>query len=103
MKMPSAYWIMAYTASKRKHNHRCQCCNKIVADGEQVYMARIAGFKTRVLHVDCASRISFNGFTCLQYLEAHGMGYLASCGWKEAKDWLIVAPINKSEIERAKR
>lgn len=52
-----------YAHDRRKHRHRCQCCSKAVNAGEQVLMYRVSRKVTRVLHVDCADRPSFDGLT----------------------------------------
>lgn len=95
MKMPSPYWTMTYSASRRAHHHRCRGCNRIIQDGEPILMARIVSSKTTCLHEACADRASFGGYTERQYLEAHGMAYLAACGWKEAVHFMATAPICK--------
>lgn len=96
MKMPAAIWPMTYSASRRKHSHRCQCCRKIIAEGEAVLMARVVGKATRCMHEDCAAK-PFGGSTLTgrDFLEGWGMEYLAGCGWPQARAWLDAAPINK--------
>ncbi|MCR5943944.1 hypothetical protein FG152_24535 [Ochrobactrum sp. XJ1] len=93
MKMPSPYWSMSYSASRRAHNHRCRACSKIIKDDEPVLMARVVGRATKCIHAACADRLSFNGFNEREYLEAHGMAYLAACGWKDAQRFMETAPI----------
>lgn len=89
MKMPSATWGLNYKADKRSHNHRCVCCNKIVAEGEFVIMARVAGDQTKVMHEPCADK-PYGGSpqTGRDILEIWGMQYLAGCGYREAKKFL---------------
>lgn len=96
MKMPSAFWETTYSASRRRNRHRCVCCNKIVAEGEQIFMARLQSVKTKVLHVACSEKPATNGFTQLQLLEAHGMEYLSGCGFAEAKRFVQTSPIFKA-------
>ncbi|WP_234053669.1 MULTISPECIES: hypothetical protein [unclassified Xanthobacter] len=100
MKMPAPYWTMTYSASRRAHHHRCRGCNRIIQDGEPVLMAQVvargrSGSKTASIHATCADRPSFGGYTEREYLEAHGMAYLAACGWREAERFMSTAPINK--------
>lgn len=47
-------WECDYGHDRRKHRHRCQCCRKIVKEGEAVTMYRFGDKKTRVLHIECA-------------------------------------------------
>lgn len=61
---------VTYANDRRKHKHRCQCCRKIVSIGEQVLLYRITG-GSRVLHVLCADRPSFDGLTFRQLGELH--------------------------------
>lgn len=93
MKTPDAFWSMTYSASRRKHHHRCACCKRIIRDGETVLMARVVGKATRVLHEECAAKPYGNGHTFRDGLEAWGMHYLAECGWSSAKQFIQTAPI----------
>jgi len=96
--MPDAYWRMTYSADRRKHRHRCRCCNRIVQPGEEVYMARLLGGKTKVIHVEGCSDseiMSRTGVTQLDLLECHGMSYLAGCGFSAAQEWLDASPLTK--------
>lgn len=98
MKMPAATWPMIYWSSRRKHNHRCQCCRKIIAEGDEVLMAKVVGKASRCVHVACASRpypTQDSPLTWRDALEGWGMEYLAACGWPEAKDFIETAPIFK--------
>jgi hypothetical protein len=61
---------IAYSHSRRKHAHRCQCCSKIVQDGQQVLMYS-CGNVTRVLHLSCADKPSFDGITMRELAELH--------------------------------
>lgn len=92
MKMPAPYWTVNYQVDRRNHHHRCQCCNRNIADGETVLMHRFAK-GTKALHVSCADRKTINGFTWRELFEAHGMAYLAYSGWPDAKAWMETAPI----------
>lgn len=73
-------WEMAYSASRRKHNHRCQGCRRIVQDGERVWMARVANRCTRVVHTDCAdtpvSEARGEAITALELMELHAQDHL---------------------------
>ncbi len=93
-----SYWRMNYASDRRKHRHRCRHCNRIVQDGQPVFMARIGdGRKTKVLHVNkCADAIAVHDATELQLLECHGMQYLAGCGSKAAQDWLDASALTKT-------
>lgn len=96
MRMPEPIWETVYASDRRGHSHRCRGCNKIVADGEIVLMARVERRKTHVLHSACAGRVSFDGYTNRQYLEAHAYAYLAACGWEAAKKWLATSPMSRA-------
>jgi hypothetical protein len=96
MKMPDAYWTVTYSSSRRKHNHRCCSCRKIIQDGETVLMARVIGKATKCMHDSCAkSPYGSPGYVGSDFLEAWGMEYLAACGWSQAKSFLNSAPICK--------
>lgn len=100
--MNAPYWKANYWTPRRKHNHRCQCCSRIIEDGEHVYMARIVGRVTHALHAACADKEAINSFTHLQLLEAHGYEYLASVGYEQAKKWLADSPITKGGSHAAR-
>lgn len=94
--MPAATWPMTYSSSRRKHSHRCQCCRKVITEGELVLMAKVVGKATRCLHTACADRPYPTATSQLKWrdaLEGWGMEYLASCGWKAAKAFIATAPI----------
>lgn len=81
---------MTYSASRRKHHHRCQHCRRIVQDGEQVLMARVSGKVTRVLHDtdQCARFVYSDGITAQELMRQHGLAYLAGCGFSAARNEL---------------
>lgn len=56
MKRPEPIWETDYRSERRKHRHRCFCCNRILQDGDRVVMVRIATRKTRAAHVACADQ-----------------------------------------------
>lgn len=92
--MPQPCWSMTYSASRRKHNHRCWHCHKIIADGEAVLMARVGGGKTKCAHEACADvRVGSDLFTVREYLEAAGIEHLKAVGFRAARDWCATAPI----------
>jgi hypothetical protein len=93
MKMPAPVWETTYSASRRKHHHRCRHCNCIVKDGERVLMARVRSRRTKVLHTECADAASFDGLTARELLTAHGMEYLAGCGYTAARSYLDTSPL----------
>lgn len=93
MQMPAPTWEMIYAADRRKHRHRCCACNRIVQPGERVVMARVAQAKTRVIHAACQGQEATNGFSWSDLLRAHGIMFLASLGWKEAKAAMDAEPI----------
>ena len=57
-------WETSYSHDRRAHRHKCQCCGKIVNQGEQVVMYCL-GTKTRVIHVVEADKKVFgdDGYT----------------------------------------
>lgn len=94
MRMPDPIWSMTYSAKRRKHHHRCFVCRRVIQDGEPVLMARTRTKVTKCIHETCSdSRATPNGFTARDLLEAHGMQYLARCGWADAQRFLETAPI----------
>lgn len=70
---------ITYAHDRRKQNrrHRCQCCSKPVNAGEMILMYRVAQNITRVLHVDCADRPSFDGLTFRQLGQLHADAYVS--------------------------
>ncbi|TCL70610.1 hypothetical protein [Rhizobium sp. BK251] len=97
--MPKPFWSMTYASDRRKHSHRCQCCRKIIAEGDAVIMARVVGKATRCIHESCAKK-PYGGskFSWRDALEAWGMEYLANCGFQKAKDFVETAPIWRSPL-----
>lgn len=85
---------MTYSSSRRKHSHRCQCCRKIIQEGDTVIMAKVVGKATRCMHEACAAKpFAASRFTGREFLEAWGMEYLAACGWEAAKAFMSESPI----------
>lgn len=78
MKRPVLFEI-DYQHDRRKHRHRCQCCNKIVAEGERVIMYPVSHKATRVLHVSCADKQSFE-LTYRELAQAHCDAYARRLG-----------------------
>lgn len=54
MRRPEPYET-TYRHDKRKHRHRCRCCQRILEAGQNVLMWRIKHNKTFAIHTDCAS------------------------------------------------
>lgn len=101
MKMPSPTWEATYAADRRKHRHRCRVCCRIIQPGERVLMARVCGGRrrqvTKAIHLDpCATARTPEGTTERDLLAAHGMAYLARCGWPEAQRFLDTSPLFRS-------
>lgn len=55
MAIPDRIWSAVYRHDRRKHRHRCRCCNRIVNEGEQVIMMRVQR-GSWLLHEDCADK-----------------------------------------------
>lgn len=70
-----AVFEIEYAHDRRQHRHRCQCCSKIVNVGEKVLMWRVGRKVTRVLHVDCADRHTFDGLTYRQWAQLGADNY----------------------------
>ena len=104
MKMPEPIWSMTYSASRRKHHHRCQFCNRVVRDGEQVLMARVSGKRTRVVHdTDACARAQCGGLTTQELMRRHGLEYLAGCGFSAARNELDAIRVAESLNHSASR
>ena len=73
-------WEMTYSASRRKHNHRCQYCSKIIKDGESVYMGRVTKNRTQAVHNDCANN-QFGELTVVQHLVLHALKNAENTLW----------------------
>src|SRR5262245_61215877 len=86
MPTPSPSWESSYRSDRRKHSHRCRCCNRIIKDGERVLMIRLRGFrgnKTWALHiVACADQPHTNGWTWRDAFECWGTEHLRRCGYR---------------------
>jgi hypothetical protein len=67
-------WEMSYSASRRKHHHRCKYCSCIVENGESVYMGRVGAGKTHVVHEGCADKQS-GELTAVQWLIITALRY----------------------------
>jgi hypothetical protein len=72
----------SYAHDRRNHRHRCQCCNKIVNTDEQVIMYKISSKVSRVLHIECADKPSFDNLTFRQLAQLHSNEYAKACGYK---------------------
>ena len=57
----SRLFEMTYAHDRRKHRHKCQCCGKILREGERVLMYRFGATKTRAVHLAEAEREIFEG------------------------------------------
>lgn len=80
MKKPAPA-VVIYSHSRRKHVHRCQCCNKLAVDGSQVLMWWLKG-ATRILHMDCAEKTFFDGpQTWKQLAEEQSEAYARELGY----------------------
>lgn len=82
MKPPSPAWEADYEHGRRKHRHRCCCCNRIITAGEHVIMNRVKRNQTRAVHIDCADKIAINNKSWRWLMAAQGAAYLRACGWK---------------------
>lgn len=107
MRAPSPTWETTYASNRRKHSHRCRCCDRIIAEGERVLMVRLRGYrgnKTWAIHLDPRPRQpgARNGYPALraaigcadQPFSDHGTWkwrdafacwgteHLRKCGWK---------------------
>lgn len=59
-RMPTQCWDAAYSASRRKHHHRCRVCNRILKDGESVIMLRVQ-HGTKAIHRAVRPAPAFSG------------------------------------------
>lgn len=81
MQRPVPYQML-YAHDRRNHRHRCQCCNKIVNAGEEVVMYKISAKVSRVLHIGCADKMSFDNLTYRQLAKLHCDEYAKALGFK---------------------
>lgn len=81
MQRPDLFEI-DYAHDRRAHRHRCQCCRKIVNAGERVVMYRVSAKVSRVLHIACADRQTFDNITYRQLAQLHSDEYARGCGHK---------------------
>lgn len=97
MQMPVPSWTTTYSASRRKHHHRCWCCNRIIKDGETIVMARIRHDKTKCAHAACSERKSTTpggfDYTAADLMQAWGMEHLAALGFADAKAFRATSPL----------
>jgi len=85
MHMPQQSWRSTYSASRRKHHHRCIVCNRIVRDGEEVHMLR-QDRGTKVAHVEpCGGREHSPGVTYAEAFRLWGIARNARLGYREAR------------------
>ncbi|GBQ32011.1 hypothetical protein HLH34_00025 [Gluconacetobacter azotocaptans] len=82
MRRPDAIWETDYAADRRKHRHRCVCCNRIVQPGERVVMCRINN-GTKAAHVACADRrhVPDAPETTRDIMRLWGLEHQKACGW----------------------
>lgn len=81
MSRPNIYEC-TYAHDRRANRHRCQCCRKIINEGEKVLMWRISAKVSRALHIECAEKPSFDGLTQKQLAQLHVDEYAKACGYK---------------------
>lgn len=81
MQRPNVYEC-SYAHDRRNHRHRCQCCNKIVNQGETVLMYKISAKVSRVLHIACADKPSFDNLTFRQLAQLHSDECCKALGYK---------------------
>jgi len=75
----------SYAHDRRKHRHRCQGCTRIVEAGTTVLMWRVDAKTTRVLHVECADKPSFDNLTHRQLAQLHCDEYAHRLGYAPVK------------------
>ena len=80
MNRPTLYET-TYAHDRRKHRHRCQCCNRIINEGESVVMWAISG-GSRALHVACAERGTGLGITQRELAQLHSDEHARRLGFK---------------------
>jgi hypothetical protein len=84
MRRPEPIWEMDYASDRRKHRHRCLCCNRIIQPGERILMCRVRQKKSYVAHTGCAAKQHTPGQpeTTADVMRIWGLEYLKSCGWR---------------------
>jgi hypothetical protein len=76
---------MTYSASRRKHSHRCTVCRKIVADGAEVIMLR-EDKGSKVVHVEpCSARQHSPGVDHAEAFRLWGVDRNARLGFRDAQ------------------
>lgn len=83
MGAPSPTWETIYRHDRRAHRHRCRRCNRIIADGAPVLMARVIGRKTYAVHLECAAEPHPCG-TWRDAMFEWGRTYLRASGLSDA-------------------
>lgn len=83
MKRPEPVWETEYKSDRRKHNHRCFCCKKIIQPGERVLMCLFEGRRTRACHASHADNIYAQPYkmTVRNVMRHWGLGALKRKGW----------------------
>jgi len=76
-------WEADYQHDRRKHRHRCCCCQRIIEAGERVLMAKVGGRRSRAIHIYCAAKPHGTGgrWTYRDAMEAWGTDYLKKIGF----------------------
>ncbi|MFT8642874.1 hypothetical protein [Gluconacetobacter sp.] len=82
MRRPDSIGGTDYAADRRKHRHRCVCCNRIVQSGERVVMCCITK-GTKVAHVACTDRqhVPKASETTRDVVRLWGLEHQKACGW----------------------
>jgi hypothetical protein len=82
MSRPNLYEC-TYAHDRRNHRHRCQCCRKIINDGESVILWKASSKVSRALHIECADLPIQNlGVTNRELAQLHSDQYAKGCGYK---------------------
>lgn len=102
MKRPSPVWECEYRADRRKHNHRCFCCQKVIKTGEAVLMCRVAGGGCKACHIEHADNLyaSDQGReTVRDIMTIWGLTALKRAGWTVTDSEL--EPTSPPELRQA--
>lgn len=59
---PDIPFVITYAHDRRKHRHRCMCCNKIIQAGETVLMIRLTK-GCKAVHNTCADNPCIEEYT----------------------------------------